>query len=324
MLIAFLQLIGGLIVLFVGGHYLVRGAVVLALLARVSTAVVALTVVSVGTSLPELAVSLDAAARGATDIAYGNIIGSNVFNVGAILGVAALLAPIPVLRQTLRIEYPIMFIVSCVAVAFASDGLVGRVDGVLLVAGAVVFVLFMAYVARHPRPGDVPHTADREVARAAETRDGTGRAWGINVVLVLLGIAALAGGADLAIAGAVRGAHLLGVEERVIGLTVIAMGTSLPELATSIVAARRGEQEIALGNVVGSNIFNLLGILGATAAVFPVPVHPRAEGVDNWVMLAFSAVLLPLMLEGRKVKRWNGVGLLAGFVSYMTYVVVVR
>ncbi len=324
MLIATLQLAGGLVVLFVGGHYLVRGAVAVALLARVSTAVVALTVVSIGTSLPELAVSLDAAARGATDISFGNIIGSNIFNVGAILGLAAILAPIPVLRQTLRIEYPIMFAVSCVAVLLAANGLVGRLEGGLLLGGLVAFIAYAVWLARHPRTGDDPHTPAREIERNTHVQSGTARAWGVNVALVAAGMGALVVGADLAVRGAVAAANLLHVPERVIGLTVIAMGTSLPELATSLIAARRGEQEIALGNVVGSNIFNLLGILGATAAIFPVPVNPRAESLDNWVMLAFSAALLPLMLERRAVTRWNGMLLLGGFVVYMTFVVVTR
>lgn len=322
MLTPLLQLAGGLVILFVGGHYLVQGAVTVARLARVSTAVVALTVVSIGTSLPELAVSLDAAARGSTDISYGNIVGSNIFNVGAILGIAALLAPVPVLRQTLNIEYPIMLATTGVALVLAADGSVTRGDGALLLGALTAFMLFTVWLARHPRPGDDPATRAREVARAASVRRGAGRAWAINLALVIVGIGALAGGADLAVAGAVEAAELLGVEQRVIGLTVIAMGTSLPELATSIVAARRGEQEIALGNVVGSNIFNLLGILGTTAAIIPVPVHPRAETLDNWVMLAFSAMLLPLMLLRRRVTRWNALFLLAGFVFYMTYVVV--
>lgn len=320
MLIPTLQLVAGLAILFVGGHYLVKGAVAISLLARISTTVVALTVVSMGTSMPELAVSLDAAIRGSTDISYGNIIGSNIFNVGAILSLAALMAVIPVRLQTLRIEYPIMFAVSFIAVVLAHDGEVDRLEGVFLVVMLMMFIAYMIYLARR---GIAP-TATEELERAAHVKLGAGRAWGVNLALVIVGIGALAGGADLAVAGAVTVAETLGVEQRVIGLTVIAMGTSLPELATSLVAARRGEQEIALGNVVGSNIFNLLAILGITASFIPVSVHPRAVAVDNWVMLAFSLVLLPLMLWGRRVTRWNGVFLLVGFVAYMGYVVVSR
>ena len=318
---AVLELLLGLVALFAGGHYLVRGATVVALLARIPTAVVALTVVSMGTSMPEMAVSLAAALRHSTDIAYGNIVGSNIFNVGAILGIAALVSVIPVRQQTLRIEYPIMFVVTCIVVLLARDGMVDRVEGMFLAVLLLLFIMYMVYLARRGVEPDEAVTLDREVQRAAHVRDGAARAWGKYIAFVLGGILVLVVGAELAVAGAVTVARGLGIEERVIGLTVIAMGTSLPELATSIVAARQGEQEIALGNVVGSNIFNLLAILGITAAIVPVPIHARAIAVDNWVMLGFSAVLLPLMLWGRKVTRWNAVLLLAGFLTYMTYVV---
>lgn len=321
MLLAALQLTLGLTVLFVGGHYLVRGATVIALLARISTAVVALTVVSMGTSMPELAVSLAAAFRHSTDISYGNIVGSNIFNVGAILSVAALVSVIPVRQQTLRIEYPIMFVVTCLVVLLARDGTMDRVEGLFLVVLLCLFIAYMVYLARRGVEPDEAVTLDREVRRTAHLRDGAVRAWGKHLAFVAGGILALVLGAELAVAGAVTLARGLGIEQRVIGLTVIAMGTSLPELATSIVAARQGEQEIALGNVVGSNIFNLLAILGITAAIIPVPIHHRALMLDNWVMLSFSAVLLPLMLWGRKVTRWNAVLLLIGFLTYMTYVV---
>jgi cation:H+ antiporter len=324
MLIAALQLAGGLLVLFFGGHSMVKGAVAVALLARISTTVVALTVVSIGTSLPELAVSTDAALRHSTDISYGNIIGSNIFNVGAILGLAALVTLIRVPRQTLRIEYPIMFAVSGLVLLLARDGLVDRLEGGFLIVLLVIFLGYMVYLAKSGADPEFAHTAEREVKRAEHVKEGTGRAWRLNVGFVILGIAALVLGADLTVSGAVRIAEMIGVDQRVIGLTVVAMGTSLPEFATSLVAARRGEQEIALGNVVGSNIFNLLAVLGVTATIVPIPVHPRALALDNWVMLGFSAILLPLMLWGRKVSRWDGALLLAGFVTYMGYVIITR
>jgi cation:H+ antiporter len=322
--IALLEVAAGLVILYAGGHVLVQGATVLALLARVSTTVVALTVVAMGTSLPELAVSLDAAARGSTDIAYANIIGSSVFNIGAILGTAALIAVIPVRRQTIRFEYPVMFFVACLVLVLARDGIVDRLEGGFLVIGLSLFIASMAYVARRGVPTTETAALERDVKRTAHTKEGAGWAWGRNLGLVGLGIVALVGGAHLAVAGGVTIAQMLGVEERVIGLTVIAMGTSLPELATCVAATRQGEPEIALGNVVGSNIFNLLAILGITATVFPVPVHPRAGAVDNWVMLTFAAVLFPMMLLGRRVSRRDGVLLVAGFLTYMTYVVVTR
>jgi cation:H+ antiporter len=321
---AVLTLAGGLVVLFVGGHYLVRGAVAVALLGRVSTAVVALTIVAMGTSLPELAVSLAAASRGSTDLAYGNIVGSCIFNIGAILGFAALVSPIAVRRQAIRVEYPILFIATAAALLLARDGSVDRIDGGALVLGLAAFIGFTVYLAKRGVPLAEAADLEREVQRAAHIEQGLGRAWTVNLGWIAIGLVALVVGAEFAVAGAVRVARGLGVGERVIGLTVVAMGTSLPELATSIVATRRGEPEIALGNVVGSNIFNLLGILGITAAIFAVPVHARAMAMDNWVMLAFTVLLFPMMLQGRRVTRANAVVLLAAFVAYLSYVVMVR
>lgn len=321
MVIPLIQLAAGLAVLYVGGEYLVRGATAVALLARIPVAVVALTIVAMGTSLPEMAVSVDAALRGSTDISYGNIVGSNIFNVGAILGIAALVAPIPVRRQTLRVEYPIMFVVSGMAVFLARDGTVDRLDGVFLVVLLIVFLGYMIYLTRGGMAANDAQTFAREVERAAHVERGAARAWGKYLAYVAGGVVALIVGADVSVAGAVEVARTFGIAERVIGLTVIAMGTSLPELATSVVAARRGEQDIALGNVVGSNIFNLLAILGVTAMVVPVPVNPRAASLDNWVMLVFSLAILPMMLKGHEVTRLNAVILLMGFVSYMALVV---
>ncbi len=324
MLIALVQLAVGLVILAAGGHYLVRGATAIALLARISVTVVALTVVAMGTSIPELAVSFTAAARGSTDIAYSNLIGSSIFNIGAILGVAALIAVIPVQRQTVRVEYPIMLIASIVVLLLARDGLVDRVEGVFLVVGLGLFVSYTVYLARRGVPSATEERSlDREVKRAAHLKQGARRAWGINIGLVLLGFVALGAGAYLVVAGAVTGAEIIGVEERIIGLTVIAMGTSLPELATCVAATRQNEPEIALGNVIGSNIFNLFAVLGITASVFPVPVHERSLALDNWVLLAFTVALLPMMWLGRKrISRFDGVLLLTAFVAYMSYVVV--
>jgi cation:H+ antiporter len=322
MVVALVKLVAGLAILFVGGHYLVRGATAVALLARVSTTVVALTVVAMGTSLPELAVSLDAAARGSSDIAYGNIIGSSIFNVGAILSIAALVAVIPVQRQTIRVEYPIMFVAACAVLLLARDGLVDRLEGAFLVIGLAMFIAYTVYLARSGVALSEAAALERDVKRAGHLKLGPGRAWGVNLGLVALGLVALAAGADLAVAGAVHAGRTLGIEERVIGLTIIAMGTSLPELATCVAATHQREPEIALGNVIGSNIFNLLAILGITATVFPVHVHQRALALDNLVMLGFVAALYPMMHWGRRVSRWDGLLLLAVFVTYMGYVVV--
>ncbi|UCD24175.1 MAG: calcium/sodium antiporter [Gemmatimonadota bacterium] len=324
MLLAVLQLLLGLALLLGGGHYLVRGATRIAILARVSTAVVGLTVVAMGTSLPELAVSMRAAAHGSTDLAYGNIIGSTIFNIGMILGVSAVIAPMVVKLQTLRLEYPFMFSVACVVLLLCRDAQIDRLEGAFLVILLVLFTVYVVYLAQREVDESEAAALDREVRRTANIKGSERRAWGVYALLVVVGIAALVGGADQIVRGAIKIAEIWGVPERIIGLTVVAMGTSLPELATSAVAAREGEHEIALANVIGSNLFNLLGVLGATAVIFPVPIHPAAASIDNWVMLGFCAAMFPLMWFGRRVGRFDGVILLAGFAAYMIFLVVSR
>lgn len=324
MLIALVELVLGLAALFGGGHYLVRGSTAVALLLRISPSVVGLTVVAMGTSMPELAVSLDAAAKGVTDISYGNVIGSNIFNIGAILGIAALLGTIPVQHQTIRIEYPFMLVVSALVVLLGRDGIIDHLEGIFFVVSLVLFLSYIVYLTRRDVLADDAVDLEREVRRAAHANGGTGRAMGRNIAFIALGIGGLILGAELVVQGAVTVARTLGIDDRVIGLTIVAMGTSLPELATTVVAAKDREQEIALGNIVGSNIFNMLAILGTTAAIIPVPIHPRAGAVDNWVMLGFAAILFPMMVWGKRVSRRDGVVLLAGFVAYMTWVLVVR
>lgn len=324
MALALVLLIVGLVILFIGGHYLVQGATVIALLARISTAVVALTVVAMGTSLPELAVSLNAAGRGSTDLAYGNIVGSSIFNIGAILGIAALVRTISTKRQISWIEYGIVLLATLMVLALARDGSIDHLDGGFLVTTLILFISYTVFLATRGVPLSEAAALDREVRRTAHLQSGVGMAWGRNILLVVAGLVALALGAHLSVAGGVTIAESLGVDERVIGLTVIAMGTSLPELATCVVAARRGEQDIVLGNIIGSNIFNLLAILGITASIFPVPVHERAAGLDNWVMLAFTVVLFPMMILGRRITRTNASLLLTGFVTYMAYVIIVH
>lgn len=323
MLLSIVQLAGGVLALFIGGHYLVQGATRIALFARLSTAVVGLTVVAMGTSLPEMAVSVGAAARGATDLAFANIVGSTIFNIGAILGVVALVVPIAVKRQTIRLEYPVMLAVAGIVVLLCRDLLVDRVEGGFLFLALILFTTYVVHLSRRDVAADEANALEREVQRAAKLEDGTGRAWGVSIFLVTIGIAALVAGADLVVRGAVTIAHSIGVDERIVGLTVVAMGTSLPELATSAVAAVQGEKDLALANVIGSNIFNLLGVLGATALVFPVPLNPAAT-VDNWVMLGFCAALFPPMLFGRKVSRLDGVLLLVGISVYLGYLVLTR
>ena len=319
MILSILQLVAGMAVLFFGGDYLVRGATRVALGTRISTTVVALTIVAMGTSLPELAVSLGAGFRGSIDIAYGNILGSNVFNIGAILGIGGIMAIIPVQQQTVRIEYPFMFLVSAGAVLLARDGEVDRVEGAFLL---VALVLFTTFIIRHSRR-DVSRSEAtelrEEVERTAQAVVRSEPQWTKAIVAIVLGMVALTVGADQAVRGAVELARMWGVQERVIGLTVVALGTSLPELATTIIAIRRNQPEIALGNIIGSNIFNILGILGTTATLFTVDVNPEANRIDVWVMLAFSAAIFPMMYWGKAIRRRDGIVLFIGFLAYMIY-----
>jgi cation:H+ antiporter len=314
-----IQLVVGMVVLFVGGDYLVRGATRIALSARISTTVVALTVVAMGTSLPELAVSLGAGFRHSIDLAYGNIIGSNVFNIGAILGIGAVISIIPVQRQTVRVEYPFMFLVSAGAVLLARDGFVDRIEGTFLIVALALFTVFLIRHSRRDVAAAEAGELEREVERTARADPKAGAGWGKAIAAVVLGMIALALGADQAVRGAVELAGIWGVQERIIGLTVVALGTSLPELATTIVAIRRNQPEMALGNIIGSNIFNILGILGATATVFTITVNPEANRIDVWVMLAFSAAIFPMMYWGKCIRRRDGIVLLTGFLAYLTY-----
>ncbi len=319
MILSVIQLVAGMVVLFVGGDYLVRGATRMALSARISTTVVALTVVAMGTSLPELAVSMGAGLRHSMDLAYGNIIGSNIFNIGTVLGIGALIAMIPVERQTVRVEYPFMFLVSAAAVVLARDGLVDRIEGTFLIVGLVLFTVFLIRHSRRDVSAAEAVELEREVERTAHPDLEAGAGWGKAIMAVISGMVALALGADQAVRGAVELAGIWGVQERIIGLTVVALGTSLPELATTIVAIRRNQPEMALGNIIGSNIFNILGILGTTATVLTVTVNSEAIRIDAWVMLAFSAVIFPMMYWGKAIRRRDGIVLLTGFLAYMTY-----
>ena len=273
-----------------------------------SPLIIGLTVVAYGTSAPELVVSLQAAIGGTPDIALGNVVGSNISNVGLILGTAAVVTPITVQAQILRLEVPIMVGVSALLIGLLWDGRMGRLDGLLLVAGAVGYALLCVWSA----------TADAPSAVEAEFDDGlpeTG-AWARDLLFGAGGLGLMVLGAQWLVAGAVAIAEGLGVSAVVIGLTVVAVGTSLPELATSIVAARRGHSDIALGNVLGSNIFNVLGILGVTASVRPIDATglPWYDGV---AMLGFAVLTVPFLWSGSTFSRREGAALLVAYGAYV-------
>ncbi len=301
----------GIALLYAGGEALVRGAVDLARQLGLSSMVIGLTVVAFATSAPELAATLMASLRGAPELAIGNALGSNIANLGLILGIAALVAPLTAQAQFLKREIPLMLGATLVFYPLITNGLIGRGEGVLLLGllGGYLFVLLS-----DDEPQEVVDEYRASTDRIARGRDllTASLIVGAGVVLLVLGAWAL-------VTGATRIALALGVSERVVGLTMVAFGTSLPELASSIVAARRKEGDIVLGNVVGSNVFNLLCILGTTALVRPIPVGPEVIAVDFWIVLGFTVLVIPMLLTRMRLGRREGVGLIVLYVGYIAW-----
>ncbi len=304
----------GLVILLAGGEALVRGAAALALRLGLTPLFVGLTVVAFATSSPELAVSLKAALDGIGGLALGNVVGSNIANIALILGVAALIRPLSVEAKLVRIDVPIMLGCSLlVTVLVVMNAGLGRLAGSMLVVLLGGYLVFSIWEVRRERP-DV----QQDVAAAATTRS---RALALQLVLIAGGIAGLAFGASLFVRGAMEIAVSLGVSAEVIGLTVVALGTSLPELATSVVASFRRQADIAVGNVVGSNIFNLLCVLGITAVVVPVAAG-AVSVIDLAVMMAVAVLLWLMTIRGVYLNRWEGGLLLAIYCAYMVWLVV--
>jgi len=306
-----LALAGGLAVLLLGAELLVRGASRLAASLGVAPLVVGLTVVAYGTSAPELAVSVRAGLAGRAGLALGNVLGSNLFNILFILGAASLLVPLDISRQLVRLDVPLMVAVSALAYVLGFDGTLGRGDGLVLLGLAVLYTTFQVAAARGGREPGARTTADRDEARR----------WPVQAGLIAVGLGLLVLGSGWLVQGAVAAARWMGVGETLIGLTIVAAGTSLPEVATSLVAGARGQRDLATGNVVGSNIFNLLVVLGAAAAVsrggLPVPAH--ALRFDFPVVLAAAFACLPIFFTGHRIARWEGALFLAYYVAYVLY-----
>ena len=304
----------GIVLLGVGGEALLRGAVGLATLLRLSPAIIGLTVVAAGTSVPELAVSVIASLRGQADIAVGNAVGSNLFNIGGVLGLCALVRPLAISGNTIRLEYPVLSIVTLMCVAVSQDGLINWVDGVLFLTVYVGFTAYMVTLVREQV------NAAESAELKAEVKEISGEKaprLGRMIALIALGVGLLALGARDTVTGAVALARLLGMSERVIGLTIVAVGTSLPEIVASLLSSIRGRDDIAIGNVIGSNLFNILGLLGLSSLAHPLKVHPSIAGVDNWWMLGMTLLLFPLMYTGRSIRRGEGALLLAAYTTYV-------
>lgn len=307
----------GLVLLVVGAEALVRGASRLALSVGISPLVVGLTVVAFGTSSPEMAVSVQSALAGSADLALGNVVGSNIFNVLFILGVSALIVPLLVARQLVRQEVPVMIGVSLLLLALALDGRIGRGDGALLTGLLLAYTVFLVQQSRQNRNGDAGLLDDTLAPPAAWERHPAAQ-----LLLIAAGLGALVLGATWLVDAAVSFAKYLGVSELVIGLTIVAAGTSLPEVATSIIAALRGQRDIAVGNVVGSNVFNILGVLGLSSMVSPagIEVAPSVLAFDLPVMLAVALACLPIFFTGGLIARWEGALFFGLYGAYMAYV----
>ncbi len=302
-----LQIIGGFVVLTAAAEGLVYGASSLARRVGLSPLVIGLTIVSIGTSLPELVVGVQAALRGSGDIALGNVVGSNIGNIALILGVAALTRPLTVQAQVVRVDSPILIVVSLAFVGLILDGMLGRVDGLLLVTSIVAYVVYNLWAAQD-EPGAVQTEFDEGISQKHSLI--------VDVGLLGLGIGGLVVGAHVLVEGAVAIAQTMGVGPIVIGLTIVAVGTSLPELATSVVAARRGEGDIAVGNAVGSSIFNVLGILGVTVLVQPLSTQ-TLSWIDAAVMVSTAVIILPLFRSDWTLSRAEGAFLLVCYVGYV-------
>ncbi len=313
--VAALAAAGGIVLLTGGGELLVRGAVSFARRLRVSTAVIGLTIVAVGTSMPEMSVSLLAAVGKQPDIAVGNAVGSNIFNVAVIVGLTATLRPLAVHMSAVRLEWPFLFVTAAAALLLARDGVLDRLEGGFLV---ISFVAFTAYMLRTARR-DVTAADVDEIGAAVDgfTPRGSASRTLRDAASVIAGVALLAAGARALILGGTAIAEFVGITERVVGLTVAAAGTSLPELTASLVAVRRGLTDIALANVLGSNIFNVLGVLGSVSVIAPQAVHPRIIASDLWWMVGTSLLLLPVMVTGGRIGRAEGVLLLAVYGVYL-------
>jgi cation:H+ antiporter len=304
----------GLALLVGGGEALVRGASGIALLARVTPAVVGLTIVAAGTSMPELVVSTQAAVEGSPGLAVGNVVGSNIFNIGAILALAALVRPLRIQGNTVRLEWPVMMLAAFQMHLLSRDGSVDRLEGGFLLGAMLAFIAYAVWVGRRATAA-VEEAEFEQLATASFGRVGRSALMS-NLAAVAVGIGMLAGGSTALVRGAVAVATDLGVSDAVVGLTIVAAGTSTPELVTSLVAARRGRDDIAVGNVVGSNIFNLLGILGTTALVQPLPVPAEIIARDSWWMIGACLLLFPLMKSGMRINRLEGAALFMGFCTY--------
>ena len=308
----------GLAALVVGAEALVRGASKIALSLGISPLVVGLTIVAMGTSAPEVAVSVGAVLNGSTDIAVGNVVGSNIFNVLFILGISALIIPLIVHSQIIRQEVPIMIGASVLLAVLAIDGRIGRWESALLLSLLAGYIVFLVRQSR----AETAETRGELEGRVSKPGGWDGH-WSVQLLLIVAGLGLLVLGSNWLVDSAVVFARALGVSDLVIGLTIIAAGTSMPEVATSVMAAVRGERDIAVGNVIGSNTFNILGCLGVAGLVSSggLGIASAVLNFDLWVMVAVAIACLPVFMFGRQIGRRRGLMFLAYYVAYVAYLI---
>ena len=317
--LTYVLFVAGLVLLVGGAEFMVRGASRLASAVGISPLVIGLTVVAFGTSAPELAVSIQSGLAGQADIALGNVVGSNVFNTLMILGLSALIAPLGVAQQLVRLEVPLVIGASIVVYLMAMDGRIGQLDGVVLFAGIIAYTVFAIRQSRKESQ-QVQEEYDQGLGTAPPASSGQ---FVLQVAMLVGGLALLVLGSRWLVNSAVQIAQTFGISELVIGLTIVAAGTSLPELATSAVAAARGERDIAVGNVIGSNLFNLLCILGVASMVTPggMPVAPSMLTFDLPVMIAVAVACLPVFMGTYRINRWEGALFLGYYIAFTAYLV---
>ena len=298
-------LILSLVALYIGAGWLVQGSSALAMKAKISPLVIGLTIVAFGTSSPELVVSLNATLSGQGDIAIGNIIGSNIFNIGVILGVSAIIYPLKAEKQLTKIDIPIMLLAAILLTVFFWNGYLGRLEGGFFVLGVILYTLFSLYFSRK-------HGKDSTDVEL----ENQPKHWSIDLLYLAGGLVILIFSSNLLVENAVAIAREVGINEAVIGLTIVAAGIGMPEFATSIIAAARKKPDLAIGNIVGSNIFNVLAIAGTSSLIHPIQAK-NVNYIDLLVMIGFSILLLPLVKSGQKISRAEGFVLLIFYLIYL-------
>jgi len=311
MILSIFYILSSLVLLYFGALWLVKGSSSLAIKAGISPLVAGLTIVAFGTSSPELVVSVNAAISNHGNIAVGNIVGSNLFNICIILGISAIISPLKIKMQLLKVDIPIVIITTIGFMLLFADRHISRIEGGLLVAGIVFYTLLNIRLSRREKNKEVLDEY-AEIAKTVKTK------WHISVLMILAGLAVLVAGSELLVKGAVDIARSLGVGETIIGLTIIAAGTSLPELASSIVATIRKEYDIAIGNVIGSNIFNILGILGVSSLINPLSAM-AISNIDLYAMIGVTLLLLPFFRSHYTLKRDEGIFMILIYCMYIYY-----